>query len=325
MRCRSSQPRASAVTSFPATSIRQSMNSSAWAVSCAETAFTVVGQPLPVTRQRAAGNHRHHVLRWLQVTIIREQDQVAGGQVPVGSVQHRDADHAVLQRGDALCLSVEGPEAGEAETVYLPQPGKAVGPVRAFGSTAESQPAGVPPQVADLVQAQATGGGVGDHQAVLVLGRGRRHDLDMPPGQRAGQRGPDRRRIRHQDARVGSEAGQSGPEIFGNHVHQALLQGRLDQLAGAEVELELHRDPGVPDGQPVDRREQLALGEVERGDHDRVAVRAAAPGRRGLVRALLAGGQQRQPQRAGHPHGSPNGHDLTFSATPPCPRTAVRR
>ena len=131
--------------------------------------------------------------------------------------------------------------------------------------------------------------------------------------------------IRHQDARVGSEAGQRGPEIFGNHVHQALLQGRLDQLAGAEVELELHRDPGVPDGQPVDRREQLALGEVERGDHHRVAVRAAAPGRRGLVRALLAGGQQHQPQRAGHPHGSPNGHDLTFSATPPCPRTAVRR
>ena len=84
------------MTSFPATSMRQSMNSSAWDGQLRRDRVHRVGQPLPVTRQRAAGNHRHHVLRRLQVAVIGEQDQVAGGQVPVGGVQHRDVDHAVL-------------------------------------------------------------------------------------------------------------------------------------------------------------------------------------------------------------------------------------
>jgi len=71
--------------------------------------------------------------------------------------------------------------------------------------------------------------------------------------------------------------------------------GGLDEFAGAEVELELYRDPGVPDGQPVDGREQLALGEVERGHHDRAASRAGVrAGRGGLARAGLAGGEQRE-------------------------------
>jgi hypothetical protein len=292
------------------------------------------GQPLSVARQRAAGDDWHDVLRGLQVTVVGEQEQVAGGEVPVGSVQHRDVDHAVAKRGDELWLGVEGQEAGEAEPVYLPQPGEAVRPVRAFGSTAESQPAGGPPQVADLVQAQAAGGGGGDHQAVLVLGRGWRHDLDMPPGQRAGQRGLDRRGIRHRDAWMGHEAGQRGPEIFGYDVHQALFQGRLNQFARTEVKLELHRDPGMPDGQLVDRRQQLALRKVERGDHHRATLRAAtAAGRRRTVRAGLARGEQREDQGAGRQRGrtSASGHGLTFFAASACGcgpgpgRTAVRQ
>ena len=293
-----------------------------------------VGQPLPVARQRAAGDDWHDVLRGLQVTVVGEQDQVAGGEVPVGGVQHRDVDHAVAKRGDGLLLGVEGQEAGEAEPVYLPQPGEAVRPVRAFGSTAEGQPAGGPPQVADRVQAQAAGGGGGDHHAVLVLGRGWCHDLNMPPGQRAGQCGLDRRGFRYRDAAIGPEAVQRGPEIFGNDVHQALFQGRLNQLARPEVELELRRDPGVPDGQLVDRRQQLALRKVERGDHHRATLRAATvPGRHRTVRAGLARGEQREHQRAGRQRGhtSASGHGLTFFAASACGcgpgpvRTAVRQ
>jgi len=174
------------------------------------------------------------------------------------------------------------------------------------------------------MQAQATGGSVGDHDPVLVLGRSRSHDLDMPRGQRTGQRGPDRRRIRHRDAGTDLQGAQRRPEILGNHVHQALLQCGLDEFAGAEVELEPHRDARVPDGQPVYRRQQLALREVEGGHHDRAGGPVRADRSR-PVRTRMARGEQdqradREGNRTSEPCCSPRGHDITFFVT-----SAVRR
>ena len=187
--------------------------------------------------------------------------------------------------------------------------------------------AGDPPQVAHRAQTQAVGGCRGDHHAVLVLSQGRSRDLDMPPGKRVGQRGPDRRRIRHRDARTGLKAGQRGPEVFGNHVHQALFQRRLDELPRTQAEPEPDGDPGVLHGQPIDRRQQLAFREVERGHDHRAATRAGAARRHG---AALARGDQRERQRAGDEGGHrparrsqpggrrADGHGLTFSAPPTC-------
>jgi hypothetical protein len=89
----------------------------------------------------------------------------------------------------------------------------------------------------------------------------------------------------------------------------------------------------VPDGKPVDRRQQFALGKVERSHHDRAGTRAAAmPGR---CRAGATGGEQREQQEAGQSgHRTPArpprlavpsalGHGVTIPVVPACRARAV--
>ena len=290
------------------------------------------GEAAPVTGESFGPDHRHDVLRGLQVAVIGEEDQVTGGQVPIGGGQYGDVDHTLLKRGDTLLLGVERQEPGEPQSVDAPQAGQAGGPGRAFRGTAKCEAASGTPQLAHGVQAQPGCSGAGDHLSVLILCRSRGQCLDTPGGQRAGQCHPHQRGIRHHDARMWLDAGQRGPEIFGNHVHQALLKCRLNELTRAEIEREPYRDPGVPDGKPVDRRQQFAFWEVERGHHDRVGTHAATlPGR---CRAGVTGGEQEEQGKAGQsgrrapaqawPAGCPAlGHGVTFPAAPVCRHRAL--
>ena len=273
-----------------------------------------------IARDGVGADHRHHVLRGLQMAVIEEQDEVTGCQVPVGGEQHRDVDYPISEGGDTLLLGVERQKAGEPQPIQGAQPWQAVGPAWALRGAAENQLAGDAAQVADSRQAQAPGGGAGDYYAVLVLGRGRSQDLDMPPGERARQRPPDRGGVPHRDSRVRFEAGQRCPEVLRYHVHPALLEGWLDKLPRAEIEFAPNRDTRLLDSQPVDRRQQLALREVERGHHNGAPMSAATVRR--CCRTRLAGGEQCKHQATRQDCGGPDAacaplrHGVTFFAAP---------
>ncbi|MBO0815542.1 MAG: hypothetical protein J2P30_10440, partial [Actinobacteria bacterium] len=131
------------------------------------------GQPPPVAGERLGPDHRHDVLSGLQVTIIGEADQAAGGQATVGGGQHGGIDHVFREPGDTLPLGIERQEAGEPESVNAPQPGQAGGPGRAFRGTAKRHAGCGAPQVAHGAQAQPGRSGAGDYHGVLILCRGR--------------------------------------------------------------------------------------------------------------------------------------------------------
>lgn len=275
-----------------------------------------------VAPDRCRADHRYDILGGLQPAVIRERDQVAGCQVPVGGKQHRDVRHTVLERGDALPFGFERQEPGEAQTVHGPQPWHAIRAGRALWRAAQSHPPGDPGQVAYLAQAQTTGGGMGDDEAVLVLSPGWRQDPYVPAGKQPGQFTPHRRRIGHRNSGSRLEAGQRASEVLGDQVDQALFQRWLDDLARTEIELQANRDPRILDGQSVDRRQQFALGEVKRRHHHSVPSRA--PGMLHCPGGRLARRERGNEKRIGEycchpgPEYAPHGHGVTFFAPPRC-------
>ena len=77
----------------------------------------------------------------------------------------------------------------------------------------------------------------------------------MPPGQGPGEFTPHRHRVGHGYVGRWLQAGQRGPQVFGNHVDQALRQGGLHELTRPDTKLQARWDPGMHQGEGVDGSE----------------------------------------------------------------------
>jgi hypothetical protein len=252
-----------------------------------------------------------------KLAVVGEQDKVTAGEVAAGSSRYHHVRYALPEGIDAFLLGVQGHEPGELQAVDPAQPGQARRPLRALGRAAENHLRRERAQVAHGAQPQPGGRGAGHHQAVLVLGRGGLQNLHIPPGQGPHELVPHRHRVGGGHAGPGLKADQRGPQVLGNHIDQALRHSGLHELTRPEAKLQARRDPGLHQGESVDRSEQLALGEVERRHHDRGAGRA--PGRcRGRPAEGAEGAEGEHPEHGERDGRGGNGHRAPApSRTPP--------
>ena len=150
-----------------------------------------------------------------------------------------------------------------------------------------SHPVRHPPQVADVAQRAA---------GRPCRGSRRRRSRPRPaPASSAARpwsastRASRSRGLGGSTNRVGSQAQerQRRTRVLRHDVHQPAVQRGLHDLAGAEVLEHAHRIAARAQGVRVDVGQDLALGEVERGDDQRSRVRAPD----GIARRRDAGGR----------------------------------
>src|SRR5215207_3643185 len=254
-------------------------------------------QRRPVGVQDLPAQHRDHIVGRLQAAVVGQLDQVEPGpeQAGVGGVDHADVDLARLQGRCRHVPRRHRLEAGEMEVVDVLEALEAEGPLGALGRPADDHLAGHRGQVAELLQAAGAGQVAGDGEAVAVLGRGVGQHADPAGGEGLLEPGVGQAGVGGGHPVAVVEEIERRPQVLGDHVDLALLEGGGDHLAGAQLDDLLDREAVLAQGQAVQLGQGLALGEVEGGQLDGGPARVL--GRRRCRAAVAAGGQ----------HGEDNG------------------
>jgi hypothetical protein len=113
------------------------------------------------------------------MAVVLEQHEAVGVDLPVAREQQRHLHLSALQgRHGEPASFVERHERPEPKPVHGREPREAELSLTALGRPAEGQLGRDGPEVADGMQAIASGGGPRDHDAVSVLRRGRRQDRE---------------------------------------------------------------------------------------------------------------------------------------------------
>ena len=188
--------------------------------------------------------------------------------------QERDVDASGVERlVGQRAAGVEGDDVAEGDAVDLLEPDEAERAALALGRSAEDERVGHVGEVAQRLQ--------------VVLARRsprrpRRRWRPAPARARGRARRGRRRRARGRSfVDVGSVSGRYSPRaqeldcsagVLGHEVDQPPDQRRDDQLARPQVEDPLDLVALRFEGLAVDLGQQFALGEVERGDGDRVGI-----------------------------------------------------
>ena len=239
---------------------------------------------------RLAAHHGRDVLGRLQGAVIGQHHQMPCRDVRVGREEQRDRDVPGTQGLERQRPpGVEGDERLEAQAVGSLQAAQAIGALGALRRPAEHQPRRHRGEVPDRPQAVARRRRRRHHDGVGVLRGGRAGGQQAPAGQRAGQSPVGGLDVGCRRAMPEADELQRRPGVLRNNLQQAVHQGRLDQLAGAQIRHDPDREAARRERLPVDLGEQDALGKIERPDRDDRAVPGGLVGGRG--RDVAAGGR----------------------------------